>query len=46
MMVAWDLALLLPPITRFFVGLLLLLVVVGISVGFTAWIRSQYGEEE
>jgi drug/metabolite transporter (DMT)-like permease len=46
MTVLWDLALVLPPITRFFVGLLLVLVVVGSAVGFTAWIYSHYGEEE
>jgi hypothetical protein len=44
-MMVWELALL-PPLARFFIGLLLILIVVGSAVLFTYWIFTQYGEEE
>jgi hypothetical protein len=44
-MMLWELALL-PPIARFFVGLLLVLIVVGTEVLAIYWIYTQYGKEE
>jgi hypothetical protein len=41
----WELALL-PPVARFFVGLLLVVIVIGIEVLFAFWIYSQYGKED
>jgi hypothetical protein len=41
----WELALL-PPLARFFIGLLLVLIVLGGAVLFTFWIHSQYGKED
>ena len=35
-----------PPLVRFFVGILLILVVAGGSLLFIYWISTMYGEEE
>lgn len=42
----WELALLLPPVARFFAGLFLVLVIAGGSAVFILWIYTHYGEDE
>jgi len=46
-MVAWELALLFPPLTRFFVGVLLVVGIVTSEVLFALFIYTRYyGKEE
>lgn len=45
MMLAWELALF-PPLTRFFVAVLLILVLEGSAVLFAFWLYSKYGKDE
>ena len=44
----WTMAesFLFPPLVRFFIGILLILVVEGSAVVFAFWLVSKYGEEE
>jgi len=44
----WEIAqlTLFPPIARFFIALLLILVVEGSAVLFAFWVYSKYGEDE
>jgi hypothetical protein len=42
----WELALLLPPVARFFAGLFLVLVIAVGSALFILWIYTHYGEDE
>lgn len=41
----WELALL-PPVARFFAGILLVLIIAGGSALFIYWISTMYGKEE
>jgi hypothetical protein len=45
-MMLGEVVALLPPLVRFFIGLLLVLVVAGGSALFVYWISTMYGEEE
>ncbi len=42
----WELALLLPPVARFFAGLFLVVLAVGGSTLFVLWLYGQYGEDK
>ncbi len=45
---AWEVAhlALFPPVGRFFIGLLLILLIEGTAVLFALWLWSKYGKEE
>jgi hypothetical protein len=45
-MAVWELALLFPPLARFFAGLLLVVIVVGLEVGFGFFVYSLYSKSE
>jgi hypothetical protein len=42
----WELALLFPPVARFFAGLFLVVLMAGGSALFILWLYGQYSEEE
>ena len=42
----WELAALLPPVARFFMGILLVLIIAGGSALFIYWVSTMYGKEE
>jgi hypothetical protein len=47
-MMLWEIAqpTLFPPVARFFIALLLILVVEGSAILFAFWVYSKYGEDE
>jgi hypothetical protein len=45
-LMGWELALLLPPVPRFFVGILLVVVLLGLETLFVYWISTLYGKDE
>jgi hypothetical protein len=44
--VIWELALLFPPVARFFAGLFLVVLMAGGSALFIVWVYGHYGEDE